>query len=145
MIRCHKMWYGTTKTQFLASISLRTLLLLCYMSVSGMALTWHFCGGWVLQKIDINLLVLLEAFWLCLSLGLFQILTIFLKRIKTYFLTFLKRIFQGFWPQVQNSYFVEHLSMVASDNTLGEKQYFQKFWSPQKNLFTRLFIPFLKY
>ena len=35
----------------------------------------------------------------------------------------LKRIFQGFWPQVQNTYFVEHLSMVAYDNILWEKQY----------------------
>ena len=46
---------------------------------------------------------------------------------------------------MQNSYFVEHLSMVASGNILGEKQYFEKFWSHQKNLYTRLFIPFLKY
>ena len=35
----------------------------------------------------------------------------------------LKRIFQGFWPQVQNTYFVELLSMVAYDNILWEKQY----------------------
>ena len=35
----------------------------------------------------------------------------------------LKRIFKGFWSQVQNTYFVEHLSMVAYDNILWEKQY----------------------
>ena len=36
----------------------------------------------------------------------------------------LKRIFfQGFWPQVQKTYFVEYLPMVAYDNTLWEKQY----------------------
>ena len=46
---------------------------------------------------------------------------------------------------MQNSYFVEHLSMAASDNMLWEKQYFEKFGSPQKNLSTHLFIPFLKY
>ena len=57
----------------------------------------------------------------------------------------LKRIFQGFWPQVQNSYFVEHLPMVACGNILLEKQYFEKFWSPQKNICTRLVILFLKY
>ena len=34
----------------------------------------------------------------------------------------LKRIFKGFWPQVQNTYFVEHFSMVAYDNILEEKQ-----------------------
>ena len=137
MIRCHEMWYGTTKTRFLASILLRTPLLLCYMTVSRMTLAWHFCGGWVLQKVDINLLVLLKTFWVWSPFGLFQILTI----IKTS----LKRIFQDYWPQVQNNYFVEHLSMVPSDNILREKQYFEKFWSSQKNLSTRLFIPFLKY
>ena len=36
----------------------------------------------------------------------------------------LKRIFQGFWPHVENTYFVEHLSMVAYDNE--EKQYEEK-------------------
>ena len=36
----------------------------------------------------------------------------------------LKRIFQGFWPQVENTYFVEHLSMVAYDSE--EKQYEEK-------------------
>ena len=35
----------------------------------------------------------------------------------------LKHIFQGFWQHVQNTYFVEHLSMVAYDKILGEKQY----------------------
>ena len=30
-------------------------------------------------------------------------------------------ILKGFRPQVQNSYFIEHLSMVVSDNILGEK------------------------
>ena len=35
----------------------------------------------------------------------------------------LKRIFQSFRPQVQNTYFVELLSMVAYDNILWEKQY----------------------
>ena len=74
-------WYvatkcDTTKTRLLASILLRTLLLLCYMTVSRVTLTWHFCGGWVLQKVDIILLVLLEAFWVWSPLGLFQILTI---------------------------------------------------------------------
>ena len=38
--------------------------------------TWRFCGGWVLQKVDINLLVFLENFWVFIPLGLFQILTI---------------------------------------------------------------------
>ena len=36
----------------------------------------------------------------------------------------LKRIFQGSWPHVENTYFVEHLSMVAYDNE--EKQYEEK-------------------
>ena len=35
----------------------------------------------------------------------------------------LKRIFQSFRPQVQNTYFVELLSMVAYGNILWEKQY----------------------
>ena len=51
----------TTKTQFLTSISLLTLFLLCYVAVSPMTLTWHFCGGRMLQKVDINLLDLFEA------------------------------------------------------------------------------------
>ena len=38
--------------------------------------TCRFCGGWVLQKVDINLLVFLENFWVLIPLGLFQILTI---------------------------------------------------------------------
>ena len=61
IIRCHEMWYDTTKTWFLASIPILTLLVLCYLTVSRMTLIWHFRGGWVLQKVDINLLVL-EAF-----------------------------------------------------------------------------------
>ena len=31
----------------------------------------------------------------------------------------LKRIFKGFWPQVQNTYLVEHLSMAGYDKILG--------------------------
>ena len=94
MIRCHEMWHGTTKTRFLALILLRTLLLLCYMTVSRTTLTWSFCGGWVLQKVDINLLVLLEVFWVWSPLGLFQILTILVQYLnidvlKTYFSKFL--------------------------------------------------------
>ena len=48
---------------------------------------------------------------------------------------------------MQNSHFAEHLSMVASDNILWENDisFFEKFWSPQKNVSTCLFIPFLKY
>ena len=38
--------------------------------------TWRFCGGWVLQKVHINLLVFLENFWVLIPLGLFQILII---------------------------------------------------------------------
>ena len=60
----------------LASIPLRTLFLLCYMTVSRMTLTWHFCGGWMLQKVDMTLLVLLEIFQVWSLLGLFQILII---------------------------------------------------------------------
>ena len=56
----------------------------------------------------------------------------------------LKRIFQVFDHKCRTAISTS-LSMVASDNILGEKQYFEKFWSPQKNLSTRLFIPFLKY
>ena len=58
MIRCHEMWCGTTKI-FLLLIRLRTLLLICHTTVSRMTLTWHLCGGWVLQKVDISLLILL--------------------------------------------------------------------------------------
>ena len=48
---------------------------------------------------------------------------------------------------MQNSYFVEYLSMVASENILKGKQYVlsEKCWPPQKDLSTRLFIPFSKY
>ena len=48
----------------------------------------------------------------------------------------LKRIFQGFRPQVQNTYFVELLSMVAYDNILWEKQYviFQQILIPLEKL-----------
>ena len=48
---------------------------------------------------------------------------------------------------MQNSYFVENLSMVAFNNIFGKNNmsFFEKFWSSQKNLSTRLFIPFLKY
>ena len=35
----------------------------------------------------------------------------------------LKHIFQGFWPQAQNTYFVELLSMDVYDNILWEKQF----------------------
>ena len=42
----------------------------------------------------------------------------------------LKRIFQGFWPQVQNTYFVEFLSMVAYDNILWGKVIFQQILIP---------------
>ena len=129
MIQCHEMWYGTAKTRFLASIPLRTLLLLCYMTVSHMTLTWHFCGGPFLQKVDINLLVLLEPFW---------VWSPFSNIGNTGFgiQTSLNRTFQGFWPQVQNSYFVKHLSMVASDNILWEKQYvlFRQIFTPSEKL-----------
>ena len=47
----------------------------------------------------------------------------------------IKRIFQGFWPQVQNTYFVEHLSMVAYGNILRGKQYF---------IFQQILIPLEK-
>ena len=48
----------------------------------------------------------------------------------------LKLIFQGFWPEVQNTYFVEHLSMVAYDNTFLEKQHvvFQQILLPIEKL-----------
>ena len=48
----------------------------------------------------------------------------------------LKLIFQGFWPEVQNTYFVEHLSMVVYDNTLLEKQHvvFQQILLPLEKL-----------
>ena len=36
---------------------------------------------------------------------------------------FLKRIFQSFWPQVWNIYFIEHLSMIVYQKILWEKQY----------------------
>ena len=64
-----------------------------------------------------NLLVLFEA--------LSMVTTSFLSNNgNTSFLIYmsLKRIFKGFWPQVQNTYFVEHFSMVAYDNILEEKQ-----------------------
>ena len=35
----------------------------------------------------------------------------------------LKTVLKGFWLHVQNSYFVEQLSMVAYDNIMREKQY----------------------
>ena len=59
----------------------------------------------------------------------------------------LKRIFQGFWPQAQNTYFVELLSMDVYDNILWGKQYviFQQILIPLETLFTGLVIPFLKY
>ena len=58
----------------------------------------------------------------------------------------LKHIFQGFWRQVQNTYFVEQLSMVAYDNILGEKHYviFRLILIPLEKLSTHLFIPFLR-
>ena len=93
----HLIRFAVTKTRFLASISLRTLLLLCYMTVSRMTLTWPFSGGWVLQKVDINLLVLLEAFWVWPPLGLFQILTILVQYLN---IDALKTYFSSFWPQV---------------------------------------------
>ena len=50
---------------------------------------------------------------------------------------------------MQNTYFVEHISMVAYDNILWEKQYiiFQQILSPLEKPANapRLFIPFLKY
>ena len=57
----------------------------------------------------------------------------------------LKRIFQGFWPQVQNTYFVEHLSMVAYDKILWEKQYvvFQQILiSLEKTVYTPVYSLF---
>ena len=47
----------------------------------------------------------------------------------------IKRIFQGFWPQVQNTYFVEHLSIIAYGNILRGKQYF---------IFQQILIPLEK-
>ena len=48
----------------------------------------------------------------------------------------LKLIFQRFWPEVQSTYFVEHLSMVAYDNTLLEKRHvvFQQILLPLEKL-----------
>ena len=57
----------------------------------------------------------------------------------------LKRIFQGFWPQVQNTYFVELLSMVAYDNIFWEKQYviFQQILIPlEKFVYTPVYSLF---
>ena len=56
----------------------------------------------------------------------------------------LKSIFQVF-DQKCSTAISTSLMMVGSDNILEEKQYFEKFWSPQKNLSTRLLISFLKY
>ena len=47
---------------------------------------------------------------------------VFLRGVDTPMATMLKGIFQGFWPQLQSTYFVEYLSMVAYDNILEEKQ-----------------------
>ena len=49
----------------------------------------------------------------------------------------LRRIFQGFWPQVQYNYFVEYLPMATYDNTLWEKQYviFQQILFPLEKPF----------
>ena len=58
----------------------------------------------------------------------------------------LKLIFQGFWPEVQNTYFVEHLSMVAYENILwGKHVIFQQILIPLKKPVYALVIPFLKY
>ena len=59
-----------------------------------------------------------------------------------------KCIFQGFWPQAQNSYSVKQISMVDSDILYWRKNnifFFKNIWSAQKKLSTPLFIPFLKY
>ena len=47
----------------------------------------------------------------------------------------LKSNFQGFWPQVQSTYFVELLSMVSYDSILWEKQY---------DIFQQILIPLEK-
>ena len=54
-------------------------------------------------------------------------------------------IFQDFWPQVQNNYFIEHVSMVVSNIVENNVSFFKKFWPRQKNLSKCMFIPFSKY
>ena len=58
----------------------------------------------------------------------------------------LKRIFKDFWPQVQNTYFVEHLSMVAYGNILWDKQYviFQQILIPLEKPVYALVYSFLE-
>ena len=126
----------TTKTRFLASISLLTLLLLCYMTVQRMTSTWYFCGGRVLQCQFIS------SSWGFLSM----VTPWFVSNIDNTSIgieTSLKWIFQGFWLQVQNSYFNQPFHGCFLQYI--EKQYFEKLWSLQKNRSTRVFIPFLKY
>ena len=103
MICCHEMWYRTTKTRFLASLPLRTQLLLYYMTVSCKTLTWHICGGRVLQKVNTNLLGLSRIFeyghpLVCFKNWQYKYLNIGV--LKTYYSRFLT-IFQShltcFW------------------------------------------------
>ena len=50
----------------------------------------------------------------------------------------LKDNFQDFWRQVQNTYFVEHPSMVAYDNILGKKQrHFSTYFDPLRKISLR--------
>ena len=118
------MWYGTTKTRFLASISLLTLLLLCYMTVSRMTSTWYFCGGRVLQCQFIS------SSWGFLSM----VTPWFVSNIDNTSIgieTSLKWIFQGFWLQVQNSYFNQPFDGCFLQY-LGGKTIFWKTWIPSE-------------
>ena len=99
------------------------ILFSCYMTVSHMTVTWHFCGRWVLQKVDINL-VLLHAFWVRSSLDLFQMLTILILEYRRPWNVFFKLLT------------TDDLSMAASDNILREKQYvlYRKILAPSEEL-----------
>ena len=118
MIRCHKMWYGTTKTPFL-----RWFRFLPYCSyVTWMYHVWYLHDTLWWMGVAKSRYQFIGSSWG--SLSMFTPWFIFnTDNTSTWIKTFLKRIFQSFWPQVQNSYSVEHLSMVVSDNIVGKKQY----------------------
>ena len=138
MIRCHKMWYARLKLD-----SWRRFRFLPYLMLHG-CITY-----------DINMTLL---WWMDVAKSRYQFISSswnFLSMVISWFISStgntgiwiqmsLKRILQGFWPQVQNTSFVEHLLMVAYNNISAEKQcrFSTNFNSLRKTWLRACLLPF---
>ena len=139
MIPCREMWYARQKLNIWRRF--RFLLYFSYV-------TW-------LCQYDINMTLL---WWMDVAKSRYQFISSswnFLSMVISWFISStgntgiwiqmsLKRILQGFWPQVQNTSFVEHLLMVAYNNISAEKQcrFSTNFNSLRKTWLRACLLPF---